>query len=62
MGEDKIALGNHPSRVMKDLEIQPLSGCGKPSLSSPAVKGVNDAWTLPTELGLPLLREFTSFG
>lgn len=32
LGEDKIALGNHPSRVVRGSEIQPPAGSGKRSL------------------------------
>lgn len=32
--EDKIALGNHPSRVVRGSEIQPPAGGGKLSLPS----------------------------
>lgn len=33
--EDKIALGNHPCRVMKNLKVQPLLAVGSPLWPSP---------------------------
>lgn len=43
LGEDKVALGNRPSRVVRGSDIQPLLAVGSPLCHGGGGEGLSDA-------------------